>query len=454
MTIRPSYLRRARRAPVLLGLVASAAVVGCSDLPTSPTSPADTTGASQPALAVSFQSPPWVGCQSGTQPSGALYQICFPSDWNGDMVFWAHGYVAPQEPLFIPHDSIGGTPLSSIVNSLGYGYAASSYRRNGLAADVGVEDMEELVPIVDAAALPRYRYLVGASEGGLVSALSLERSGTPFNGGVVTCGPVGSFRGQINYIGDFRAVFDYFFPGLIPGDAESVPQEVRDDFFTTYVPAITAALAAHPHATEQLLAVTGAKTDADDPTTVAKTTIAVLWYNVFATDDAMARLGGNPYDNRYRWYSGSDNDLLLNLKIKRYTASATALANLSAFETSGALKRPAQSLHTTGDPIVPWWHQPLYEVKVITAGSGLELISVPVDRYGHCAFTQTETLASFAALVLRVTGFNLVASADAFPGEPAREEFLGLARQQHAAPVLVDPARWQQEARRQLGLQP
>jgi hypothetical protein len=42
--------------------------------------------------------------------------------------------------------------------------------------------------------------------------------------------------------------------------------------------------------------------------------VAGLWYNVFATNDARARLGGgNPYDNRQRLYVGSANDLLLNL---------------------------------------------------------------------------------------------------------------------------------------------
>jgi len=434
---------------ILLIPTAALSLAACSDLPTAPSTPLGKE--TSPAALVAFRAPPWEGCQEGTQPSGALYQICFPAQWNGDVVVWAHGYVAPHQPLAVPDDEIDGTPLSAIINGLGYGYAATSYRKNGLAADVAVPDLEELAGIVDAAAAPRFRLLVGASEGGLATALALERDAPPFAGGLTTCGPVGSFRGQVNHFGDFRAVFDYFFPGLLPGDATTVPQEVRDHFFGVYVPRIESALAGSPGKTAQLLSVTRAPTDPADPASVNQTVIGNLWYNVFAADDAVARLGGNPYDNRLRWYTGSANDWLLNFRIRRYGASATALAALQAFETSGALKRPTQSLHTTGDPIVPYWHQPLYQVKALAAGTGLTLISAPVTRYGHCALTQAEVLASFAVLVLRVSGQNLIASADAFAAPAARREFLDLAHEQGAAPVLVEPREWDVEAGRQRG---
>ena len=39
---------------------------------------------------------------------GGLYRICFPATWNGDLVLFAHGYVAPQDDLAIPEESIGG----------------------------------------------------------------------------------------------------------------------------------------------------------------------------------------------------------------------------------------------------------------------------------------------------------------------------------------------------------
>ena len=42
---------------------------------------------------------PVAGCSEGVMEHGALYRICFPSTWNGDLVLYAHGYVAPHREL-------------------------------------------------------------------------------------------------------------------------------------------------------------------------------------------------------------------------------------------------------------------------------------------------------------------------------------------------------------------
>jgi hypothetical protein len=254
------------------------------------------------------------------------------------------------------------------------------------------------------------------------------------------CGPVGSFRGQIDHVGDFRAAFDYFFPGVIPGPAISIPAAVIANWESVYVPKILAALQANQAKTQQLLNVTRAAIDPSDPTSIGETVIGLLWYNVHGTNDAVARLGGNPFDNRSRWYFGSNADFLLNLRIDRYRASSTALNALGAFETTGRLRRTTQALHTTDDPIVPFWHEPVYFTKALFAGSALRLLSLPADRYGHCNFTVNEALASFALLVLRVSGQNLFASADVFPTAASRIEFLDLARAQGADPYVASRA--------------
>ena len=68
---------------------------------------------------------------------------------------------------------------------------------------------------------PSKVYLVGASEGGIITALSVEQSPSVFSAGLAACGPLGNFPYQINYFGDARATFEYFFPGLIPGAVQS-----------------------------------------------------------------------------------------------------------------------------------------------------------------------------------------------------------------------------------------
>lgn len=350
-------------------------------------------------------------CVDGVQKSGALYRICVPASWNGDLVVYAHGYVAPGRPLRIPDDEVGGRTISEIINEQNYAFAATSYSKNGLAIKEGVEDIVDLVYIFTRTnRQPRFTYLVGASEGGLVTSLSIEKFPKIFNGGLPACGPIGDFRQQINYFGDFRVVFDYFFPNVLPPDPTRIPQEVMDNWDTTYVPRIRAAISANPNATRQLLSVTRAPTDPTDPgdpSSVEATVLGLLWYNVFATNDAVAELGGQPFDNARRIYFGSDNDLQLNRGVRRVSAEQAALSEIEEnYQTTGRLASHVVTLHTTGDPIVPYWHELRYIAKTQASRSIPFLVPIPVVRYGHCNFTAQEVLTAFGVLVFRVSGRN------------------------------------------------
>ena len=344
------------------------------------------------------------GCHdSALAATGALYRICFPQSWNGELVLYAHGYVSATEPIAIPDDQLGGQPISQVVNGLGYAYATTSYRANGLVADLAADDVAQLVEEVRRRFRPdpARAYVVGVSEGGLVAALAAERHADLLQGAVAACGPVGDFAAEIDYLGDFRVVFDYFFPGVIPGSAVDVPAAVRSEWSTKYVPAVVAALQASPSATLELLAVTGAPTDPADQLSVGATVQDVLWYDVFALPDARARLGGQPYDNVGRTYHGSLDDAALNAGVARIAADASARASLGQFETSGALTLPLATLRTTGDPIVPAVQSVRYAEKVTAHGNGSLLDSRTVSRYGHCSFQANELFDAFAAVVAR-----------------------------------------------------
>jgi pimeloyl-ACP methyl ester carboxylesterase len=134
----------------------------------------------------------------GTQSSGAIYRICMPTApgnpaWNGDLLIFAHGYVSPTKPIGIPEDQLklsDDTSLPEAVNALGYAFATTSYSVNGLAIRQGVADLVDLVDIfVDAKGKPTRIYLVGASEGGLITTLAVEQHPDKFNGGLAMCGP-------------------------------------------------------------------------------------------------------------------------------------------------------------------------------------------------------------------------------------------------------------------------
>jgi pimeloyl-ACP methyl ester carboxylesterase len=343
--------------------------------------------------------PPVVGCTDGTW-EGSLTRVCFPADWNGDLIIYAHGYVAPQEPLAVPDNVLGGTPVEELVNAQGYAYATTSYHANGLVASTAVADIIALEFMVRQTVRPDpVRVLVvGVSEGGLVAALTAERSAGVISGALAACGPIGDFARQIDYLNDVRVVFDYLFPGVLPGDVIAPPEELVDGWTSTYAPAVTAAITGDPERGFELAAVTGIPADELDAAALAETVVALLRYNVLGTADAQERLGGQPYDNADRVYIGSSDDAALNAGVARFTADAGAREALDRFETAGDPRVPVSIIHTTGDPIVPFFHQPLYEEKAIGAGVADRVSRTDVERFGHCAFTLTEILAAFGQL--------------------------------------------------------
>lgn len=343
-------------------------------------------------------------CQDGVLPSGALSRICVPaSGWNGDLVVWAHGYIAFNEPIAFYHLDLGDVSLPDLVQQLGFAFATTSFRVNGLAVLPAVDDVMELVAAFPATAgrAPGKTYMTGASEGGLITALAIERHPTAFTGGVAACGPIGSFARQVDYVGDFRVLFDYFFPGVLPGSPTEIPAALIDDWDAVYVPAIHAAIAARPDLARELLMTSGAAWDPNEPSTFATTAESVLWYNVFGTNDAVEKVGGNPYDNIGRRYRGSSNDLRLNARVRRVAADPAARAALAPYETSGQLAVPLVTMHTSADQIIPYWHETLYAAKARPTGAG-RLIARPVVRYGHCQFETRELIGALATL-LRVT---------------------------------------------------
>jgi pimeloyl-ACP methyl ester carboxylesterase len=354
----------------------------------------------QPETPVDQGQTPVEGCSDGVLAHGALYRVCFPGQWNGDLVLFAHGYVAPQQELAIPDQNVGGQSVSSLITGLGYAYATTSFRANGLVAPDAVDDLLELTDTVDARYRPDpiRRVVVGFSEGGLVATLSVEHHPDRFDGALAGCGPIGDFAAQLNYLDDFRVVFDYLFPGLLPGDAVNVPPSLQERWEDLYVPAVVIALAARPDAARQLISVTGAPVAGTDLQSIAETTIGLLWYNVKGTADAQQRLGGQPYDNSARVYSGSSDDAALNAGVDRFQADPAAVPGLSRFATSGSLSVPLINLHTTGDPIVPFAQSPLYAAKVAATGSSAKFAQIDIDRFGHCTFQAPELLSAFTRL--------------------------------------------------------
>jgi pimeloyl-ACP methyl ester carboxylesterase len=345
----------------------------------------------------------------GVQTSGAIYRICMPApaDYNGILIVYAHGYQDAGTPVAIPENQlcVGALCIPDVANALGFGFATSSYRKTGLAVLEGQADLLDLVRIYTARiGNPRRVYLVGASEGGLIAALSLERHADVYSAGIAACGPIGDFPFQINYLVDARATFEYFFPGLIPGspfDPDPGIVAIWGGYYDQFVkPVVLAAI----NRTRLAQWVKVAQLPFDPSNYLATVEVSlrdVLHYSVVNLNEATTTLGGFPFDNTSRWYAGSSNDLLMNLLVpRRAAASAAVTAMNTLYRTSGVLTRPLVTLHTLRDQQVPFAHEQVYALKTAVSGALLTRHApLAVDRFGHCNFTPQEMIAALITMM-------------------------------------------------------
>lgn len=357
---------------------------------------------------------PWPSiCQEGSLPSrdrkyptDQLIVICIPPNWNGELVIYAHGYVVPQAPLELPADELtlpDGTFVPDFFLTQGFAFATSSFHKNGVAIEQGVEDLNRLLQHFKSVVGPRSLqkvFTAGASEGGLIALMLLERYPGKYDAGLALCAPIGGSPDLIRYTYDFRVVFDYFFPTVFPFGATDVPEDAFIFWESVYVPRIVAALIADPFATAELFNVTQAAIDITDITSVVTTALGLLFYNIFGSNDQIATSGGIAYDNRSTTYGGSTNDAALNAQVERIEADGRARAYARRFyQPHGNLRRPLVTLHNTLDPVVPFQHEVDYSSLVAKKRKSAFLSVLPVSRYGHCNFTTQELVQALSLMV-------------------------------------------------------
>ena len=407
-------------------LVAACILSACTDAPTS----SDPVAGSKPDLRPvpagrPAECPEETTGASGTLPgSGAIYLICVPEELDlatGGLVVYAHGAVPPQQPVALPDDKVEGVPIAEIVTGeLGYAYASTSYRENGLVVFDAEKDLARLVAKFRELYGPigGNIYAVGASEGGLIATLATERQPQLFDGTLAMCAPIGDFQREINYFDDFRLAFDFYFPasltGIDLGNPIAIPSEVIAAFNTPAFRSAIAAAVLNPanwSRTNALLASAGIPLSlpGSDPNVVVETILRLLAYNILFTNDAQRVLGGQPYDN----VAPTDYPRVIDgLEVPEFQADQPALSHMAAkYETSGRLNSPLVTLYNLFDPIVPSWHETVYRQKVAAADASEFLIQQiqSENTFGHCNFTLEDVLGAFGTLVQAAGGAAIAA---------------------------------------------
>ena len=379
-----------RRFPALLF---SLAVVGaCADGPAEPVT------AGVDVVAASLATPvPGVEQRSGTVGPGAHYALYKPAAWNGRLVVYAHGYVAPEAEVALPEID----PLRDALLSQGFGVAYSSYSENGYALKDGVIRTRQVRDLfADRFGAPQHAYLLGHSLGGAVSIVLAERNPELWSGVLPMCGVVGGSRLEFDYLFNVRVLFDYFFPGTLPGDALHVPATL--DWETQALPAIYGALLSRPDKLVEMAGVEQAGFAGMGMADLAPAVISALWFQHHGVEDVLGRTGGgSPFDNTATVYRGSLDDEALNAGVQRVRADKRGEKFAARwFEPTGRLSVPTLMLHTTRDPVVPVAHQAAYAEAASEAGGTAMLVQRTVDAFGHCTFTPEQTFAAFQDLLV------------------------------------------------------
>ncbi len=364
------------------------------------------------------------GKYKGILARNAEWYLSLPAGWENMgtryMIFYAHGLQDPGEGPNLPDDIIGTRLIEEIINGMGFGYATTSYRDDGFIAYEAVEDIQALrkkVFKVLKKMPPDITIIGGPSEGGLVTALTLERYPDSFDGALSICGPIGNFFKQLQYNGNFHVLFNYFFGedlmnmfGLSTGSPLGVGEDIMDQWRSGVLPSavqavLTADVLQGGAKLMQLLNCAEVPVDMTDPVAMGTVTLQCLRYNIMITDDMIERLGGIvPFNNENTTYIGSFDDATLNNEIQRIheCSYSTAQQSVEKYETSGDIQVPFVTIHTTGDHVTPFWHDEEYRTKILANNSGLLHTSLPVVNYGHCTVEESDVMQGLGIVITKI----------------------------------------------------
>lgn len=337
---------------------------------------------------------------NGQTGPGALYRLVRPDNWNGRLFLYAHGYVSTDEPVALPAE---GQQLAELLASQGFGVAYSSFSENGWAVKDGARRTWQLKNLFTSKfGKPTGVYVAGASMGGLIAIELAERYPSAFIGVLPACSVAGGTRAQYDYFANVRAIFDVFYPGVLPGNAGDVSESV-DTTLQIVVPAL-AAMTGDPAGAGLLASVEQTPAPYTTPEELAQSIVTALASHAASFREFLPDLHYQPYfDNTSTVYSGALPPGVipfLNASISRFSASPSALNYMSKhYEPTGRIDVPMLMLSNANDPVVPGFHQAIYDQLATNAGSGDLLVQRTVDRYGHCLFTPNELASAIFDLI-------------------------------------------------------
>jgi dienelactone hydrolase len=374
--------------------------------------------------------------------NGANYTIAVPSNWNGTLVLYSHGYVFASQPLLNPApDAPDGVTAAALLQQ-GYALTGSSYSQNGWALQQAFHDQISLLHYFNqTCGQPARTVAWGQSLGGIITAGLVQLNPNLFAGAMPMCGVLAGTVGTWNEALDSAYAFDV----LLAGD--KLPIVNITDPTTAYQQAIailkTAQSTPQGRARIALAAALNNLPGWFDPASPepASTDYATqelnqyLWqsqvdfaFAFFARPELEARAGGN-----FSWNVGvnyhtqlaksvdktevgnlyKQAGLNLSTDLNALNAAPRIQAKQSAVNYAdkyivfnGNISIPVLTIHTTGDGLVVNQQEQAYRSVVSSKGNASLLRQLFIHRANHCTFTPAEMVTAFGALVNRINTGN------------------------------------------------
>lgn len=377
-----------------------------------------------------------VKTQAGMLPDGATYVIDVPTNWNGILFLYSHGYVVPGSKN--PAQDVGDPATRFFMLSSGFALAGSSYATTGWAIEQALPDQIAVLDVFKSMVGPPKQTIAwGHSLGGMITAGLIQRYPDRFDAALPMCGVLSGGVATWNTALDSAFAFKTLLGGsglqLVnitdPTGNLALAEEILAEAETTPQGrarlALSSALADTPGWFVPLFPEPAANDFASQQAN------QFLWAQMVDFPFAFAlraelefRAQGNVSWNtgvnyrRQLQHSASRNEVValyeqagLNLdsdldaleEAARISPDRHAIEYLEKnIVYNGDIHIPVLTLHTTGDGLVVVENESAYRQVVREDGNAQFLRRTFVSRAGHCAFTPAETIAAVQTLLTRL----------------------------------------------------
>jgi pimeloyl-ACP methyl ester carboxylesterase len=371
----------------------------------------------------------WTGIAS----DGAAYRVEVPSQWNGTLVMYAHGFRGNGNVVYVDEPQ-----LRQYFVDHGYAWAASSYAMNGYDPGDGVVDTHDLLKAFPSVTglHAKQAIMTGLSMGGEITTAEIEAYKGDFVGAMPSCGVLAGSN-----------LFDFFLGANVTAAAltkTKIAYPTTVAAGTAYTPTYRAAVQSELPA----LGITPNPATGGQTFTTNLTKTGTLWADTVEQLSGGARPGfqsalaywnsfgfaplttipflfglypglsggtlglanGSVAGNEKTFYTFSDNplrmlpqELALNRAVLRVPVTATSSADALTPAEEPVIKGdpgiPVLSVHGIGDLFVPFSMDQQYARMMVAHGQGGLFVDRAIREVTHCGYTTNELSAGFAALV-------------------------------------------------------